>query len=42
MGVRELSSRDALHIAIMRRHAIEKILSFDRSFDLFPGIDRIG
>jgi predicted nucleic acid-binding protein len=41
MGSPEISSRDALHLAIMRRHGIESILSFDRGFDLFPGIDRI-
>ena len=41
MGGPELSSRDALHLAIMRHHGIRSILSFDRGFDLFPGINRI-
>ena len=41
MGSPELSSRDALHLAIMRHHGIDDILSFDRGFDLFPGITRI-
>ena len=41
MGSPELSSRDALHLAIMRRHGIENILSFDRGFDQAPGITRI-
>lgn len=41
LGSPGLSSRDALHLAIMRHHGIEKILSFDRGFDLFPGINRI-
>ncbi len=41
MGGPELSSRDALHLAIMRRHGIRSILSFDRGFDLFPGVSRI-
>jgi len=37
-----LSARDALHVALMRRHRIDRILSFDRGFDLIPGISRIG
>jgi len=41
MGGPKLSSRDALHLAIMRRHGIRSILSFDRGFDLFPGVSRI-
>ena len=41
MGSPGLSSRDALHLAIMRRHGIENILSFDHGFDLAPGITRI-
>ncbi len=41
MGAPDLSSRDALHLAIMRRHGIRSILSFDRGFDLFPGVSRI-
>ena len=41
MGMSELSSRDALHTAIMRRHGIQSIFSFDRGFDRVPGISRI-
>ena len=41
MGLPDLSSRDALHLAIMQRHGVGSILSFDRGFDLFPGIGRI-
>jgi len=41
-GHRELSPRDALHLAIMQRERVERILSFDRGFDGFPGIERIG
>jgi predicted nucleic acid-binding protein len=41
LGSPDLSSRDALHLAIMKHHGIESILSFDHGFDLFPGIDRI-
>ena len=38
---RQLSARDAVHLAIMERHGIERILSFDRGFDSFPGVTRI-
>jgi uncharacterized protein len=41
MGSRRLSARDALHIAIMEEHAIERILSFDAGFDGYPGIERL-
>ena len=41
MGHRRLSARDALHIAVMERHSIERILSFDAGFDGFPGIARV-
>jgi predicted nucleic acid-binding protein len=36
-----LSARDALHIAIMERHGIRSIMSFDRDFDRWPGLARI-
>jgi predicted nucleic acid-binding protein len=36
-----LSARDAVHIAIMERHGIAEILSFDSDFDRWPGITRI-
>jgi len=36
-----LSARDALHIAIMERHGIQRIMSFDRDFDRWPGLTRI-
>jgi hypothetical protein len=36
-----LSSRDALHAAVMRRTHVREILSFDRGFDLLPDIVRI-
>jgi predicted nucleic acid-binding protein len=38
---RELSARDALHAALMRRHGIETILSFDRGFDAIDGLHRL-
>jgi predicted nucleic acid-binding protein len=36
-----MSSRDAVHIAVMERHSIRSILSFDADFDRWPGIERI-
>ena len=36
-----LSARDAIHIAIMERHGIQSILSFDGDFDRWPGLKRI-
>jgi uncharacterized protein len=36
-----ISARDALHVAIMQRHRVERILSFDAGFDRGPGILRI-
>jgi predicted nucleic acid-binding protein len=36
-----LSARDALHVAVMQRHRIEHILSFDREFDQVAGITRV-
>jgi predicted nucleic acid-binding protein len=41
MGRRRLSARDALHVAIMERHGIDRILSFDSGFDGLPGISRL-
>jgi uncharacterized protein len=41
LGHRQLSARDALHLAVMKGHGIERILSFDAGFDGFPGIRRL-
>lgn len=41
LGHRHLSARDAVHVAVMEQHAIERILSFDSGFDGFPGIARL-
>ena len=35
------SARDAVHIAVMERHGIRSILSFDSDFDRWPGLERI-
>jgi uncharacterized protein len=41
LGSRRLSARDCLHLALMERHGIESILTFDSGFDGFPGIKRL-
>jgi predicted nucleic acid-binding protein len=37
-----LSARDAVHLAVMEQHGIDRILTFDSGFDGFPGITRLG
>lgn len=37
----QLSSRDALHAAVMARHEVGRILSFDAGFDALPGVTRL-
>jgi uncharacterized protein len=41
LGHRQLSARDAVHLAVMEHHGIERILTFDSGFDGFPGIARL-
>jgi len=41
LGRRRISARDAVHLAVMGQHKIERILSFDSGLDEFPGITRI-
>ena len=36
-----LSARDALHVAVMERQGVTRILSFDAGFDGVPGIERL-
>jgi len=36
-----VSARDALHIAVMERHGVERIMSFDVAVDRFPSIARV-
>lgn len=40
-GHREISSRDALHLAVMERHDVARVFSFDRGFDAYPGVTRL-
>ena len=39
-GSRQLSARDEVHVAVMERHEVETILSFDAGFDRVPGVTR--
>jgi predicted nucleic acid-binding protein len=36
-----VSARDAIHLAVMARESIDRILTFDRGFDRHPGVKRI-
>lgn len=36
-----LQARDALHLAIMERYGVSRILTFDRGFDAISGIERL-
>jgi len=36
-----LSARDAIHLAVMERHDIRRIFSFDRGFDSLSSIERL-
>ena len=40
-GHARLSARDAVHLAVMEQHGIDRILTFDSGFDGFPGITRL-
>ncbi len=40
-GKPHLSARDAIHLAIMERQRITRIMSFDRGFDSHPGVTRL-
>ena len=41
IGARGLSARDALHVAVMLREGIARIMSFDADFDRVAGIVRL-
>ena len=36
-----MSARDALHVAVMKKRRIERIMSFDTHFDAIPWIERV-
>jgi len=41
LGYRQLSARDAVHLAVMKQNGISRILSFDSGFDRFPRVTRL-
>ncbi len=41
LGKYRFSARDAIHLAVMEKHGVERILSFDRGLDRYPGVQRI-
>ena len=41
LGYRQFSARDAVHLAVMEKNGIERILSFDAGLDTFPKITRL-
>jgi predicted nucleic acid-binding protein len=41
LGSLQLSARDALHLAVMERRGVSRIMSFDGGFDEFPGVERL-
>lgn len=40
-GRPELSALDSLHVSMMQRREVRRILSFDAAFDGVPGIERL-
>ena len=41
LGLTPLSARDAMHVAVMQRYDILRIMSFDAGFDQVPGLERV-
>jgi len=41
LAYQQCSARDAVHLAVMRLHRIDRIMSFDTGLDAFPRITRI-
>lgn len=41
MGLGKLSARDALHVAVMKRRGITRVLSFDAGFDAVAWVERV-
>lgn len=41
MGLAKLSARDALHVAVMQRHGIPRVMSFDTGFDAVGWLERV-
>ncbi|HKS75585.1 MAG TPA: type II toxin-antitoxin system VapC family toxin [Terriglobales bacterium] len=41
LGYRQVSARDAIHLAVMDQRDVDQILSFDSGFDSFPSVRRL-
>ncbi len=41
LGNDRLPARDALHVAVMERHGVRRVLTFDLAFEEVPGIRRV-
>jgi len=41
LGQSVMSARDAIHVAVMVEVGATRVLSFDRGFDSFPGLERL-
>ena len=41
LSYQRLSARDAVHLAVMEQHGIDRILTFDAGFDGFPAVTRL-
>jgi predicted nucleic acid-binding protein len=41
MGMARLSARDALHVAVMKRRRVTRVLSFDAGFDAVESLERV-
>lgn len=41
LGRPALRARDALHVAVMERHRVTRVMSFDADFDRMPGLVRL-
>lgn len=37
----DVEARDLLHVAVMQRHGVPRIVTADRGFDRIPGIERL-
>jgi hypothetical protein len=41
LGGTSFTARDALHIAVLERHGVGHVMSFDSDFDRRPGLTRV-
>jgi len=42
LGAKGLSARDSVHVATMERRGVGVVMSFDRGFDAYPAVQRMG